>query len=573
MLNHCGASRRVALFGGAFNPPHLAHVFTVNYLLSRTDVDEVWVLPSARHAFGKEMAPFQERLTLLRACFGHMPEVQICEVEAEEGLSGRTFDTLTLLSERSPHISLSLVIGADNLTESHRWYRFDELVARWRVIALGRPGHEEALHLARAASWCSVGPMLPNISSSALREALSSLPPLARQQLSEGCALDQLDPPLPISLYELLAWVPQRCLSLVITHYSPPPLQLNAPPSSPVDVCIWGQGRAGQALQRALTLAGLQVSSVSVRALLGWCEQRPPPSSPSLELIEGAQRRVWIIASRDQQLEQVADALAHLHQALPSLSATHLLSSSPSSPPLVALHCSGSVGPETLSALSNKGVSVAQWHPLQALRGEESARDLNGVAFFVWGDVKASREGERLAQTVGGWALPPPAHFHLLSAQERGRALTLYHCAAVIASNLSLGLFAASVELFVSLGWSHSEATHALTPLSRATLERAWRLSDKALSADGLKRALTGPLARGDVEVITRHLNALSAHSQEVQKRGEAGTELLAEAYLAISRWIDVWLRGEQGSLLSSSISCQSYTPDPSPVTQEPPHD
>ena len=138
--------KRVALFGGAFNPPHLAHLFMVRYLLTRSDVDEVWVMPSERHAFGKEMAPFEVRLSLLSCCFRDEVGVRLCEIEREPSLSGRSFDTLSALSERYPELHFKLVIGADNLTSSHRWHRFDELVARWSVIALGRPGHERALH-------------------------------------------------------------------------------------------------------------------------------------------------------------------------------------------------------------------------------------------------------------------------------------------------------------------------------------------------------------------------------------------------------------------------------------------
>ena len=65
MGDHAELRRRIAIFGGGFNPPHLAHLFTVTYLLSRADVDEVWLLPSAKHAFHKQMRPLNERVKLL----------------------------------------------------------------------------------------------------------------------------------------------------------------------------------------------------------------------------------------------------------------------------------------------------------------------------------------------------------------------------------------------------------------------------------------------------------------------------------------------------------------------------
>ena len=57
---------RVAVFGGAFNPPHLAHVFAVTYLLGREDVDKVWLMPTSAHVFGKDMAPLEDRIEMLQ---------------------------------------------------------------------------------------------------------------------------------------------------------------------------------------------------------------------------------------------------------------------------------------------------------------------------------------------------------------------------------------------------------------------------------------------------------------------------------------------------------------------------
>ena len=225
------ARRRVALFGGAFNPPHLAHLFTVQYLLSREDIDEVWVMPSYRHAFGKEMAPYATRVKMLKECFIDAQGVMISTVESERGLSGKTFDTLCHLSERAPDFEFSLVIGADNLTESHRWHRFDELVSRWRVIALGRPGHEEALMRARVHAWCNVGPTLPNISSSEIRRALRRLPAEAQIKLQEGQGLDSI----PHAHYEVLSWLPERIIQLVAESYQGDERSISYSQTRPVD--------------------------------------------------------------------------------------------------------------------------------------------------------------------------------------------------------------------------------------------------------------------------------------------------------------------------------------------------
>ena len=152
---------RIALYGGAFDPPHLAHLFTVVYLLGRADVDAVWLVPTADHVFGKRMAPFAAREAMLRTMLdaaGIAGQVTICPIETERSGPSRTFDTLTLLAERHPEHRFCWVLGADNLTESHRWYRFDDLVARWPLIVLGRPGHEASLAARAGEPWCHPGP-------------------------------------------------------------------------------------------------------------------------------------------------------------------------------------------------------------------------------------------------------------------------------------------------------------------------------------------------------------------------------------------------------------------------------
>jgi len=526
------ARRRIALFGGAFNPPHLAHLFTVQYLLSREDIDEVWVMPSHRHAFGKEMAPFLTRVQMLRDCFSGVQGVQITEVERERGLSGRTYDTLSYLSERSPELEFVLVIGADNLTESHRWHRFDELVSSWRVIALGRPGHEEALLRARSYDWCSTGPMLPNISSSEIRRSLRRLPAETLLRLQEGHGAEAI----PHEHYEVLSWLPERCLQLVASSYQEAERPLSSVVTRPAEVCIWGRGKAGRAIELALKRSSVHAVGLSIRAVKRSLLSRDEEPSP--ELLHAIKSPVWIIASKDQQLEQTARALAEA-----------CLMWRASAVPFggeVALHCAGSRGPEALSALSARGVSVAQWHPLQALRGEQSARDLRGVAFLIWGDELASAEAQRLARATGGWALRAPAQLTVGDDEARAQARALYHCAAVLASNLTLGLFGAAVELLVSLGWRHSEATHALAPLTRATMERCWSLPNHALEAQGLQAGLTGPLSRGDLDVLRGHLEALKTFD------GQASDEL-ERAYRALSQWTDHWLRGE-ASILSAEL-------------------
>lgn len=158
-------SRTVALFGGSFNPPHLAHQMVCLVALETAAVDEVWMLPTYRHAFGKELAPFDDRVEMCRLAahaFGGGVLVDPIERElAAPGAESRTFHTLTALSTRHPGTAFRLLVGEDILAEKHLWYRWDDVVALAPPIVVGRAGAPQ--------SATDAGFDLPGISSSDVR--------------------------------------------------------------------------------------------------------------------------------------------------------------------------------------------------------------------------------------------------------------------------------------------------------------------------------------------------------------------------------------------------------------------
>ncbi|HEY3495399.1 MAG TPA: hypothetical protein VGK73_11960, partial [Polyangiaceae bacterium] len=60
---------KVAVYGGSFDPPHVAHRLTADYVLAVGGFDRLIVLPVHQHAFGKQLAAFEDRLELCRRCF------------------------------------------------------------------------------------------------------------------------------------------------------------------------------------------------------------------------------------------------------------------------------------------------------------------------------------------------------------------------------------------------------------------------------------------------------------------------------------------------------------------------
>lgn len=153
-------SKRVAVYGGSFNPPHMGHVLAVAYALSAHPVDEVLVVPCYQHPFSKELAPFEDRFAMCEQAMGWLPGASVSRVEQELGGESRTLRTLTHLHERHPDWSLRLLIGADILHDAPKWHAFDQVVALAPLLVLGRRG-VEAAGAPRA--------MLPEVSSTEIR--------------------------------------------------------------------------------------------------------------------------------------------------------------------------------------------------------------------------------------------------------------------------------------------------------------------------------------------------------------------------------------------------------------------
>jgi len=132
----------VAIFGGSFNPPHVAHVLACALLLSVEDVDRVLVMPTYRHPFAKSLAPFDDRVKMCEIAMAWIPRVEVSRIEEAIGGESRTLRTLEVLVEAHPDWRPRLVIGGDVLAEAPRWHGFDAIARIAPPIVLPRAGFE-----------------------------------------------------------------------------------------------------------------------------------------------------------------------------------------------------------------------------------------------------------------------------------------------------------------------------------------------------------------------------------------------------------------------------------------------
>ena len=160
------SAMRVALFGGSFNPPHVAHQLAALYVLETAPVDSLWFVPAFEHAFGKPLVAFEDRLAMCELAAAALgPRVQVSDVERAIGGRSLTLRTVRRLTELHPEHAFSLVIGSDLQGDVPTWYGADELQRTISFIVVGRAG---------AAPAESGAIAMPEVSSTAVRAALAA---------------------------------------------------------------------------------------------------------------------------------------------------------------------------------------------------------------------------------------------------------------------------------------------------------------------------------------------------------------------------------------------------------------
>ncbi len=159
----------------------------------------------------------------------------------------------------------------------------------------------------------------------------------------------------------------------------------------------------------------------------------------------------------------------------------------------IVFHCSGALPSSVLSSASARGAHVASAHPLKTFADP-------ALAIQTFSGTSCAAEGDRAALSV-----LKPAFERIGAAvfEIDASAKTLYHAASVIVCNDLTALLETGALCFDKAGIPRNEAMRMMEPLVRETLDNVFAL--------GTVRALTGPVARGDLEVVRRQLAALAA--------------------------------------------------------------
>jgi predicted short-subunit dehydrogenase-like oxidoreductase (DUF2520 family) len=163
------------------------------------------------------------------------------------------------------------------------------------------------------------------------------------------------------------------------------------------------------------------------------------------------------------------------------------------------VHMSGACGLDVLQSAKKAGASVACIHPIQSFADVKNAiENIPGSSFGVTADRDIEEWALRIVQDLGGRA------FIIADADK-----PLYHAAACMASNYLVTLMHLVEGIYLRIGLSRDDALRAFWPLVRGTIRN--------IEAKGTVQSLTGPISRGDIGTLKKHLAAFSEKIPELE--------------------------------------------------------
>lgn len=240
-------------------------------------------------------------------------------------------------------------------------------------------------------------------------------------------------------------------------------------------VAIIGAGRLGSVLAHAMSQAGLPVSMIASRtASSAETLASALPRAQAVSCQQAATADLVLVTVPDDAIASVANSV--------TWQAGHYV-----------VHCSGATEISVLDLARNAGAMTGGFHPIQIFS------DVAGTLPLLPGTT-VGIEAEGVLKDV---LCDIAARLHMVPMTVAAGQRALYHGGSLFMSSFLLSLFDASVQTWRALGMTETQTLQALLPLARGVVGTA--------ANKGVAASLAGPISRGDVQVMTRHIAAFAA--------------------------------------------------------------
>ena len=166
------------MFGGAFDPPHRAHVALARAAIAQLQLDELRIVPTGQawHK-ARELSLPEHRLAMTRLAFADLPGIVVDERELRRAGPSYTIDTLTEFAAEQPGAALFLVLGADQARLLTHWHRWQEIL---QLATISVAGREDDTMATAAFDWeNAAGARIRTLQLAAMPESATAVRALA----------------------------------------------------------------------------------------------------------------------------------------------------------------------------------------------------------------------------------------------------------------------------------------------------------------------------------------------------------------------------------------------------------
>ncbi len=169
MLKQCkprkqkNINKNIGIFGSSFDPPHRGHLAVIKHLLTTGHFNELWLVPTYKHPFGKTLTKFSTRISMLKCLLRPLRRLRPFHPhkisQIEKAIPQRptyAWHVIRALKKRHPNFRFTLIVGSDVKKELRKWYRINALKKLVSFYFIPRKGYEKS--------------PFPRVSSSDIRE-------------------------------------------------------------------------------------------------------------------------------------------------------------------------------------------------------------------------------------------------------------------------------------------------------------------------------------------------------------------------------------------------------------------
>ena len=134
--------KKVCLFGGTFDPPHIGHLLVAQTIFEAENFDKIVFIPTFKTPRKNNLTDIKDRLAMLRMGVTSNPNFEISDLEIQRGGTSYTIDTVREYKSDQSYDSRGLyyLIGSDSLQTFHTWKEPGKILDECQIIVAIRPG-------------------------------------------------------------------------------------------------------------------------------------------------------------------------------------------------------------------------------------------------------------------------------------------------------------------------------------------------------------------------------------------------------------------------------------------------